>query len=473
MTAVAPLAAATTPGDFVAASAAFAQHTCDPGSGTAPLAVRLELHRLGLPPLALSWLARDDGEDVAEASYRLLFACTAQVNRDDDAEIQTCVMTASHAQLFALGEKEVTRRPPRAKAVVKLLEVLQALSLVRESADVVASSSAMAASLSALLRDEDRSPVGQNALNVLKNLALFPSAHAALLRADVMKNCLGLIGMLSSQKEDELLTALRAASLVCRLHGSDESGPGSDVIQGNNHAVIAKMMWVLDEVVRAGPSQRVLGSSWDPANILSDLVALAKSDRNKPLLAPSVSLVVAALDKRASNKRLVARSITLLALLLWEPTQCQPAFHAQRKPLAQVLGSVDALALPIVSRRELASLKEWLATGASPSSAPPLAPRRPSLLARISSQGGARKHVFISYCWDDSVPVLACHTLLKEREFPLWLDRENMGENLIDSMVDGLQRAAVVVAFMSPSYKVCVCVCARARPRGELTRGRD
>jgi hypothetical protein len=64
------------------------------------------------------------------------------------------------------------------------------------------------------------------------------------------------------------------------------------------------------------------------------------------------------------------------------------------------------------------------------------------------------KHVMLSYQWKHKKTVVAVEKLLREKHFiPTWIDIENMGKNVYDSMAEGVQGAAAMVCFMSNEYK--------------------
>ena len=117
---------------------------------------------------------------------------------------------------------------------------------------------------------------------------------------------------LPSNLPEELDFGITAASITCRLV------PDSDAIRTNGF-LIKKIAWLLSAVLDAGPGGRVLGYSWNPANIVYDVLVLSKHPRNKPLLASFVELLLVGMEQRPENVRLVCYSVEALSNLLCEP----------------------------------------------------------------------------------------------------------------------------------------------------------
>jgi hypothetical protein len=63
-------------------------------------------------------------------------------------------------------------------------------------------------------------------------------------------------------------------------------------------------------------------------------------------------------------------------------------------------------------------------------------------------------HVMLSYQWNHKKRVVAVEKLLREtHSIPTWIDIDNMGANVYDSMAEGVQGAAAIVCFMTDEYK--------------------
>jgi hypothetical protein len=73
-------------------------------------------------------------------------------------------------------------------------------------------------------------------------------------------------------------------------------------------------------------------------------------------------------------------------------------------------------------------------------------------------QGGLQlppgRHVMLSYQWDSQKTVLSVRDALASRQVPTWMDVDGgMQSDVYDSMAEGVQNAAGVVAFMTQRYQ--------------------
>jgi len=162
--------------------------------------------------------------------------------------------------------------------------------------------------------------IGVYSLIALVNLAIHQESHTCLLEFNAVSVSIGLLRFLSSGLYYELDCGLSAAFLICRLVGEDETGVGPDAIHANS-LFFEKLYWILEAVVAAGPNGNVIGSHWDPANIILDLSILAVSDRNKRSLVHFIPLICLCFKTfGTSNARLIKFSLRTLSQLSFEPT---------------------------------------------------------------------------------------------------------------------------------------------------------
>ncbi|KAI9346098.1 kinase-like domain-containing protein [Zopfochytrium polystomum] len=63
-----------------------------------------------------------------------------------------------------------------------------------------------------------------------------------------------------------------------------------------------------------------------------------------------------------------------------------------------------------------------------------------------------RFDAMISYAWKDESKVRPIAESLQKMDFRIWLDVRNMGEDTIDSMIEGITQSAAVIAFISDDY---------------------
>ena len=67
---------------------------------------------------------------------------------------------------------------------------------------------------------------------------------------------------------------------------------------------------------------------------------------------------------------------------------------------------------------------------------------------------GEEKHVMLSYQWDHQSQVTRAHDLLTKLGIKCWMDiAGGMGQDIYDSMAEGVSNASAVVCFMSQKYQ--------------------
>jgi hypothetical protein len=145
--------------------------------------------------------------------------------------------------------------------------------------------------LATFLKKHAPQPIAAYALTSLTNLALHNVSHKQLKAAGILPMAVDFLRFISSEVTHELDFGLTSASLICRLVGYEESGPGPESIRSNGK-LVEKMTWLLKAVLDAGPNGTVIGYTWNPANIMYDISVLATSDRNKPLLYARFFLLI-------------------------------------------------------------------------------------------------------------------------------------------------------------------------------------
>ena len=65
----------------------------------------------------------------------------------------------------------------------------------------------------------------------------------------------------------------------------------------------------------------------------------------------------------------------------------------------------------------------------------------------------AKGHVMISYSREQRPLLLRIKQAITEAGFPVWMDIEQMRENVYDRMAEAIQNASVVLIAMSYSYQ--------------------
>ncbi|KAH9259754.1 hypothetical protein BASA81_002176 [Batrachochytrium salamandrivorans] len=212
--------------------------------------------------------------------------------------------------------------------------------------------------LAPLLVDQVRtrfpSYVAGGMLVVLANLALHDQARHSLIQAGIVQLGEELAPHLSSRNMDELDCALSISFCLCRLQLDDNGGEADGIL-------IAKMDWILNEVVLAGPGGVVLRSKWNPANIVMDLAVLARKPENLVLVTPVLATVTAALDAYGRNN---ARLVSFTSQFVWELSfapcaQSELATH-RYKLVRSFTRALDYGAGDLMTRHYLVALVERL-----------------------------------------------------------------------------------------------------------------
>jgi hypothetical protein len=102
--------------------------------------------------------------------------------------------------------------------------------------------------LIALLKKTLPDDPGPMLLTCVTNLALHDVAKPILLQNHALDLALSLLHYLDSEEEVKIDLGLTSASLICRLVGNEESGPGPDAIK-HNDLLVKKMEWILTTVL--------------------------------------------------------------------------------------------------------------------------------------------------------------------------------------------------------------------------------
>lgn len=241
---------------------------------------------------------------------------------------------------------------------------------------------------------------------------------------------------LESGKDLQIRAVFRAISVVCRLGGSDEEGAVPEVLSGNP-AVIGLMIDVLKKATETKKKILVFRMGIAPEHASMDLLVVAASDKNKPLLAPVIPILYDALQRfGATNAALIADTINIFLLLSFE-AQCK------QELLRVGVDKISELSNMITNESELqrchANLMDNLVESKN---------------AVRPGAGASKKWVMLSYNWGVKSTVLLVNTLLKSRGIATWVDEHDMGSNIADSMAGAVENASAVVCFLTQAYKM-------------------
>jgi len=265
-----------------------------------------------------------------------------------------------------------------------------------------------------------------------------------------------------------LRRGFRAGSVVARLAGNDEQGIGPQTLRGNP-VLISTTVDILDRVLDAGPQGAVINMAINPHFITMDLLTIATSDVNKPLLKDAIPVLIKALKMRGeSNPRMVVDIVKTLLLLTYDPA-CKTKLVTNAKELTAL---VQKLIVSPKYDREALTSSQLLQNELNPAPAAQPA-RRPSQLAGLvrrvmkdksgttedakrqpsSEVAKESKHVMLSYNWGIKEVVHRVDEMLRQNGVKTWLDVRDMKENVNDAMADAVENAYLVMVFMTSKYK--------------------
>ena len=249
-----------------------------------PLEDRLEFFRLGSVRVLVRWLEKEAShEGFCDLLWAVMLTMSSRLDLDDAGEEETAILVAKVNEWYPVACAEYERRPLRLDAVFSLSNFLVSQALAPQSAALMAQNG-LAGPIVSAVKEMGTTEEGSLTLSVLRSLSQHPATHRALNEAHALEAALPFIRLLGSNVETDVNLGLRAASLVCRLNGKDETGPGADAIQANP-LVVTKMIWFFDGVIAAGPTGDFLGGKTNPGNVAYDLYVLATSDKSAFLLA--------------------------------------------------------------------------------------------------------------------------------------------------------------------------------------------
>lgn len=364
------------------------------------------------------------------------------------------------------------QRPFDEEGVWSALDPILYLFRTQERVDFILSLPSLLSSLLNICETMCPRPIGICASIAVVNLCMFPEAHTKLLQGKVLEIALKNLHFLRDNAvNDELDCGLSAASMIIRTVGSEESGPGPEAIKGNP-VLTAKLAWVLKSVLDTG---MCLGFRWDPANILMDVATLAKSDRNKPLLAAFVPLLCQAAEA-PYNFRAIKYTVNALSQLVFDQ-RCRGEIVRLGNQLMTYLSRVNFSQYVEEERVEvskttqvlLASIDDLLRPKARRVSATMAAAQQKPTgklasflkgkpVAALASAAAAaaeapKTHVMISYQWDAQPVAIQLNDLLTANGFKTWFDLNDMGANVNDSMAFAVENAHFFVCLFSRRYK--------------------
>lgn len=217
----------------------------------------------------------------------------------------------------------------RTEALERALTCLTQICLVEDHAHRVVSNTSLVGLLVATAQAETPQMLGVLSLICITNLAIHASkTHVVLHENNVLDMCQSLITRylhpVETEDEQELDCALSACFIVCRMLASQPDGANSGLAHNEasrvynacGSVIVDKLFWILQQVLLAGPNKSVLGSYWNPANIVFDVSILCQNQDILKSMGRFVPLVVQALESRSKgNPRLVKLCLQVLIAL--------------------------------------------------------------------------------------------------------------------------------------------------------------
>ena len=309
-----------------------------PDNGCVTLEQRLALFDMGLWEFAVPLLsAYNDNIDIRRWIWRIFRDSIAICDNENPQEFET-VDLAMERNVLELMICELDKSPQCETLLFSIFSTLTSICLVTKHCEEVVKSGIVSRCIDAVHADYP-AELTTSGLGSLKNLAICPSVRKSLIQSGALEVSVRKLYHLQSQVMGELKLGLCAASLICRLFEGQEDGPITDIVTETVELVLQRFHWLLDEVLRVGPL--VIGSIWNPANIVMDIAFLAQADKNKRYMVSFVPLLVRALDRRRfSNARLIRYSLDALVAIGFDPESTIEMMRA-RKQILDVLNVLD------------------------------------------------------------------------------------------------------------------------------------
>ena len=352
-----------------------------------PISVRRTMFTSGaVRLLAFDVLPRVRGTEAEEWIWALLQDATCLRDNEDPSEYESIDLAVEHGLLIPIVEElERSDRARRRPVLEHLFSMLTTMCLSSEKhCDAFVSARLIPLCLAIATQDDVAVEISTCALGVLKNLSLAESSHKPLVEAGAVEFAAKSLEVLVTySNSEELKLGLCAASLLCRLsRGDPRTSAGRALLEADGvwTALVARLRWLLRAVLQTLPSGTVIGSAWNPANIVLDLLLLLqleaaseRSDgwfiRSEPL-SNALPQVLEAIERRGlpmatgksavssssstskwGNSRLVRYGMEFVReLVMCESVGEENEGRRQRFQLA-VVRSVDKLSLVLEKTR--------------------------------------------------------------------------------------------------------------------------
>lgn len=442
------------------------------GYGTSTV-VRLQLFKLGFVQIALQ-IATSDPTKFGVArldAWQFFEGLLPRVNSADDSEDEV-LKQFWKLNGVALLVDEIERREQQKEEPAELYKACGWLATVDEITPDLLKTGIHKRAIANLASSYASADTKDSSMSFLRTASACYSTRG-ILRADgALTAVTPFLECLKNSDTISLRMGFRAGSVVARLAGNDEDGIGPQVLRGNP-LLIARNVEILNLTLDAGPGGQVFNMLIQPHLITMDLLTIASSDLNKPLLKGSIGVLCKALKLRGEDSeelvvdvvkiflqlsfdigcraelaKIKTEIITLVQRLVVEPVYDLDARMAAQN-LINIL-SAEEVSSPSSITKPSGRLGTLLKAGFKAKTA---ASREGVVERRKSAAVTGDRHIMLSYNWGSQKLVKRVDDLLRANGIKTWVDYRDMGPNLLDSMAQAVEGASCVVVFMTTKYK--------------------
>lgn len=293
-------------------------------------------------------------------------------------------------------------------------------------------------------------------MSFLRTLTTNESVRQELRDDGVLDVFLPFVDLLGSLTELELRRGFRAGSVIARLAGNDETGIGPQILQGNPN-LIRGTTEILDRVLTAGAKRTVINMLINPHFITMDLLIIATSDANKPLLRGTIPILLRALRLRGDSNELLTKDIVKIFLQLTYDPDCLSDLKMKAGGICSELKRIlvpekfdgeTLLAFDLLQQTLLAS----------PSLALDLTPTKEGMVSNLiegrkplHSVDNSIKHIMLSYTGNVKHLVKDVADLLSEQGYKVWFkDPIDVGVNSLFEVID---KSSSLIVLATVAYK--------------------
>ncbi|KAL3892323.1 hypothetical protein ACJMK2_004539 [Sinanodonta woodiana] len=254
---------------------------------------------------------------------------------------------------------------------------------------------------------------------------------------------------LDAQVEISRLTAL---STLANIVDDKES---TEVLQGKSD-VIAFLLKKLGLALK-NPSHRHLG--WSAQECTRTVCRLARNDANKTLLVQMGCLPHLVELAKSGNKEEKREAVGAIQILSLKKDNCMKIVDDTSLKIVDMLIEIKAYSSDKAVRKAIDitfyNLREELQKKDNykdlVSNCAPGNSQSDEMSGKIIQAG--KGHIMISYNWGHKTELIKIKDVLKEKDYDLWMDIENMSGSTTEAMAKAVEDAHVILICMSQKYK--------------------